>query len=122
MRTIMVVDDEPGEKRLFQMYFNKKGYNVIRCSSGKKCLEKLQSGSKPKYIFLDIFLSDEIGCELCKKIRSNDKFKDIIIVLMSSLPEKEMENKRKECKADYYIEKGTNFAETEKKIEQIINM
>ncbi len=47
--------------------------------------------SNPKIILLDILLPDIDGYEVCKIIKSNDKFKDNLIFFITAIPREEVE-------------------------------
>ncbi|MCE2852158.1 MAG: response regulator transcription factor [Roseiflexaceae bacterium] len=75
---IMVVDDEPGLRRLLNLLFSNAGYRVIESSSGPDCLAQLASHS-PDLIVLDIMMPDMDGREVCQQLRNA---KNMVPVLM----------------------------------------
>ncbi|MFM7679959.1 MAG: response regulator transcription factor [Roseiflexaceae bacterium] len=75
---IMVVDDEPGLRRLLNLLFSNAGYRVIESSSGPDCLAQLASNA-PDLIVLDIMMPDMDGREVCQQLRNA---KNMVPVLM----------------------------------------
>ncbi|KKM90823.1 hypothetical protein LCGC14_1234780, partial [marine sediment metagenome] len=61
--------------------------------------------NKPKLIILDINLPDSNGYEFCKMVKSNEKYKDILVYYFSGAPESEVMIKTIETKADGYLKK-----------------
>ncbi|KKL93933.1 hypothetical protein LCGC14_1869760, partial [marine sediment metagenome] len=61
--------------------------------------------NKPKLIILDINLPDSNGYEFCKMVKSNEKYKDILVYYFSGVPESEVRIKTIETKADGYLKK-----------------
>jgi len=44
-QSIMVVDDEPGLRRLLNLLFSNAGYRVIEANSGSDCLKQLETSA-----------------------------------------------------------------------------
>jgi CheY-like chemotaxis protein len=83
---IMVVDDEPEIVKLIKIAFSMdKKYDVLEAESGEVCLEILEKGEKVDLILLDILMPGLSGYEVCKKIKSDNRFKEIPVVMFSAL-------------------------------------
>ncbi len=66
--TILVVDDEPGIRKLLRLVFERRGYKVILAESGKEAL--MVSKRQPiTLMFVDIDLGEMSGLELCPLLR-----------------------------------------------------
>jgi DNA-binding response OmpR family regulator len=69
-RKIMVVDDEPDLREIFEAFFNEFGYEVLTAADGDEALALL--GRDPaQVIFLDLNLPGMDGLELCRRLRGN---------------------------------------------------
>lgn len=77
-QSIMVVDDEPGLRRLLNLLFSNAGYRVIEANSGSDCLKQLET-SAVDLIVLDIMMPEMDGREVCQQIRNA---KNMVPVLM----------------------------------------
>ncbi len=84
MKTIMVVDDEADIVKIACTALNLQGYNTVQASSGKECLQLLETGVKPDLIVLDIMMPEMDGYTVCKKIKSDERLKKIIVVMLSA--------------------------------------
>jgi len=107
---ILLVDDNPATLRLLTMYFERKEVTCKGVVSGAKALEELKN-NPPKVILLDIILPDIDGFEICKKIKSNQKLKNIPVFFISTIPGSEVEKRLAETKADGYILQPFNFSD-----------
>jgi DNA-binding response OmpR family regulator len=84
-KKIMVVDDEPDILSTVGQMLELNGYEVIKASDGKDCLNKLYKLSiNPDLIVLDIMMPDVSGWDLAAKLKENIKFKDIPIVFLTA--------------------------------------
>jgi DNA-binding response OmpR family regulator len=83
MMQILIVDDEEYILRLVSYNLKTEGYEVIMANNGMKGIEQAIQ-NLPDLILLDFMLPDMTGLDLCKKLRSNPRTKDIIIVFMSA--------------------------------------
>jgi CheY-like chemotaxis protein len=87
MSTIMVVDDNPEITTLVKLTLELEGYDVIEVSSGDECLGLLYSGEIPDLILLDIMMPELDGWEVSRRIKANEKLKDIKILSREQLVE-----------------------------------
>ncbi|MFW9950221.1 MAG: hypothetical protein ACFFKA_08860, partial [Candidatus Thorarchaeota archaeon] len=53
------------------------------------------------------------GYDICKKIKSNQKLKNIPVFLLTAIPGSEVEKRIEEVKADGYILKPFDFSDFE---------
>ncbi len=84
--TILVVDDVAQNIQVI-LEILKKDYNLIVANSGKKALEILKD-KKPDLILLDILMPEIDGFEVCKEIKKNQKTKNIPIIFLTILENK----------------------------------
>ena len=95
-KTIMVVDDSAFIRSLIQDTLSSAGYNIIACKDGgahEKLLELAEAAKKedvPVTEFVDAVVSDvEMprmdGMHLVKRLRESDVYKEMPIVMFSSL-------------------------------------
>ncbi|MFX1532443.1 MAG: PleD family two-component system response regulator, partial [Promethearchaeota archaeon] len=89
-------------------FFEIRGYSCKGISSGVKGLEEL-SNSIPRIVLLDIILPDINGYEICKKIKSDERLKEIPIFYITAMPESEVSGKLNETGADGYLLKPFKF-------------
>jgi len=81
--TILVVDDSKTLCAIIKKMLSENGFAVIIASNGYKCLEILET-EEPDLILLDIVMHKINGIEVCKKIKTDQRYKNIPVLLMSS--------------------------------------
>jgi len=83
-KRILVVDDEPDFCSIVQMNLEKEGFAVELAYSGVEGLEKVQA-NPPDAIVLDIMMPEMDGYEVCKKLKADEKYVDIPIILLTAV-------------------------------------
>lgn len=81
--TVLVVDDEPINRRVLQNHLNVAGYKVVEANNGKEALDLLQKRNFD-LILLDIMMPNMSGYEVCEKIRKTYSSSELPIVLLTA--------------------------------------
>lgn len=98
---ILVVDDLKTTLDFFKLILEGAGFKTTTFEYGKDALNYLKVNT-PDLIILDVVMSDIDGYSVCKKIKSNERFKDTPVVFISSL-------NNEEAKVKGYKSGGTDF-------------
>ncbi|MFA5316463.1 MAG: response regulator [Dehalococcoidales bacterium] len=91
-KRILVVDDEPDIMDVATVRLKHLGYEIIPAVDAEEALAFLQK-DVPDLVLLDLLLPKMQGDELCKMLKSDDRYKDIPIIIFTasairpSLPE-----------------------------------
>lgn len=101
-KVVLIADDSPTIRKFVSFALALKGYEIIQVSDGMQALEKLPS-EKIDLVITDLNMPNIDGFELIKTIRSNEDYKDIPIIILSSLTGKEEIEKGIETGADSYL-------------------
>jgi CheY-like chemotaxis protein len=109
---ILIVDDDISTNKVLSDIFKMKDYSSKTATSASEVFEILNRVS-PKVILLDIILPESNGYEICKKIKQQERFKDIPIYYITAVPSNEVEGKIDETGASGYFLKPFNFSEFE---------
>lgn len=80
---IFVIDDEKDIIKIVQYHLRKEGFEVIKAYSGGSALDIIDSTNNLNLVILDIMLPGMNGWEICKKLKMNDKTKDIPIIILT---------------------------------------
>ena len=82
-KKILIVDDEPDIMDVATVRLKHLGYEIIPALDAEEALAILQKGT-PDLILMDLLLPKMQGDELSKKLKSDDKFKHIPIILFTA--------------------------------------
>jgi twitching motility two-component system response regulator PilG len=80
--TVMVVDDSATVRKLVTLVLERESYKVLDASDGLEALTILNE-EIPDFIFLDITMPRIDGYTLCKLIKSDEKTREIPVVMLS---------------------------------------
>lgn len=101
-KRILIVDDEPDILRVVIFRLKKSGYEVLTAIDGQAALDLIQK-EPLDLIILDLRLPIIGGLEVCKQIKSNDKFKHIPVILFTASTGSIKEKAAEACANDYLI-------------------
>jgi len=81
---VLIVDDMPENLQLLTAIFTDKGYRVRQASCGRLALRSL--GIKaPDLVLLDINMPEMDGFEVCERIKSDERTRNIPVIFISAL-------------------------------------
>ena len=85
VRTILVVDDDPGALQLFvrMLSTTPHDYRILQASSGQRALELLQE-RQPDVMLLDLIMPGMSGFEVLKQKSAQPAIRDIPVLVISS--------------------------------------
>ena len=83
-RKLLIVDDNKGCDDLYRIRFEKAGFEVKVVYSAEQAMDLLKS-YRPDIILLDLMLPKMQGDELLKILKSDEKTKDIKIMVLTAL-------------------------------------
>jgi two-component system alkaline phosphatase synthesis response regulator PhoP len=83
-KRILVVDDEPDFCAIVQGQLEKEGFAVELAYDGVQGLEKVKA-NPPDAIVLDVMMPEMDGYEMCNKLKSDEKYADIPVILLTAV-------------------------------------
>jgi DNA-binding response OmpR family regulator len=80
---LLVVEDDEGIREMLKIVLSYEGYEVVMAQDGS-ILAELDS-IRPDIIFLDEWLCNEKGSDLCRKLKADPLTATIPVILLSAL-------------------------------------
>lgn len=103
-KKILVVDDEQVTTELAKTFLERNGFTVIIADDGETALTLAQQEA-PDLILLDVMLPTIDGFEVCKRLRSDESFKSVPILMFTARGFSSDLERGQEVGADEYIVK-----------------
>lgn len=82
-KRVLIVDDSADDIQ-FVMENLKQEFAVLVATSGKKGLELAAKNPQPDVILMDVMMPEMDGYETCRKLKENDKTKNIDVIFVSA--------------------------------------
>jgi DNA-binding response OmpR family regulator len=80
---VLVVDDDPGIRRIIEILLQKNGYTVQTAPNGQEALEVLDT-VVPDVMVLDVMMPGMSGFEVCKAVRTNKRLQSVPVVFLTA--------------------------------------
>ena len=117
----MIVEDDSFVMDIYETKLLGEGHTVVGVSNGMEAVKKLEEGIFPDIILLDIVMPYMDGLEFLRKIRSEEKYKKIPVILLTNLSQKEDVDMGLEIGAqDYLIKSQFTPSEVFEKIKKFL--
>ena len=101
---ILIVDDTPVNLKVIVDYLESYGFGIRIARSGESALRRAQY-NQPDIILLDVLMPGIDGFETCRRLKSDEKTRDIPVIFMTSLTSTEDKVKGFEAGAVDYVTK-----------------
>ena len=104
-RTILIVDDDPGIRRLIATTLEDvSGYRMTEAEDGEEAVERARAG-RPSIVFLDIDMPRLNGIEACRRLRSDPATAEATIVMLTGDSDHDAERHARRAGADLFLTK-----------------
>ncbi len=113
-KTILIVEDNELNMKLFHDLLEAHGYETLQTRDGLKALD-IAREHKPDLILMDIQLPEVSGLEVTKWLKEDDELRSIPVIAVTAFAMKGDEDKIREGGCEAYISKPisvTGFLET----------
>jgi CheY-like chemotaxis protein len=116
---ILIVDDTPVNLKLTRILLVNEGYTVLTAASAEEALEMLGS-FHPRLILADIQLPGIDGLEMTRRIKKDERTRDIAVVALTAFAMKGDEQKAIDAGCDGYITKPIDTRALGSRIRQLL--
>jgi two-component system phosphate regulon response regulator PhoB len=108
--TVLLVEDEPAQRELLAYNLEAEGFDVITADNGEDGLI-LVDENDPDLIVLDWMMPQLSGIEVCRRLKSNSKTRQIPVIMLSARAEEVDRVRGLEIGADDYVVKPYSVIE-----------
>lgn len=116
---IYCVEDEQNICELEVYTLQSVGLDAKGCSTGKELFEELEN-KLPQLILLDIMLPDEDGLNILRRLRSDERYAHIPVIMATAKGTEFDKVKGLDCGADDYIAKPFGMLEIVARIKAVL--
>lgn len=105
MKKILIIEDDPFLSEMYVAKLTEAGFEAEVVGDGKKGMLAIEK-DQPDLVLLDVVLPKMDGFEILRKVKADEKLKNIPIVLLTNLGQKNEVEKGLSLGADEYIIKA----------------
>jgi CheY-like chemotaxis protein len=103
-RTVLVVEDNPVNRKLARNVLRSRGYRVLEADTGEEGIE-LARRERPHLILMDLQLPGLDGMEATRRLKADPATRDIPVVALSAHAQEADEERAREAGCAGYISK-----------------
>jgi putative two-component system response regulator len=118
---VMVVDDEILNLKLIGAMLKPQGYEVILANDGEECLQKVAE-NPPDIILLDIMMPKLNGFDVVTKLKADERFALIPIVMVTALQDVNDRVKALEVGAEDFLTKPVDRMELRARVRSLLKV
>ena len=118
-RKILVIDDDPTVIRMTRGVLTSNGFDVLTAQEAAQGLEMAMK-DKPQLIILDVMMPIINGFNICRLMKSQENFKHIPIILLTSRSQEQDRKIGEEVGADAYVTKPFKTEDLLQKINALL--
>lgn len=118
---ILIVDDEPVNRKILQAMLHSEGYKIIQAENGPSALAMVEE-NKPDLILLDVMMPEMDGFEVCRRLKSREDTKIIPILMVTALRDKIHREQAMESGADDFLSKPIDRVELVIRVKSLLRI
>ncbi len=108
-KTVLVVEDNELNMKLFHDLLEAKGYNIVQTRNGLEAID-LAREHRPDLILMDIQLPEVSGLEVTKWIKEDDDLRSIPVIAVTAFAMKGDEERIRQGGCEAYLSKPISVA------------
>jgi CheY-like chemotaxis protein len=119
-KVVLVVDDSATVRKFIAASLNMKGFRVVTAADGVEALERMPA-EKFDLIITDLNMPDMDGFEFIRSIRDTPEYRDIPIIVLSSMTDLKNKDYALELGAVAFLEKPLSTEAIQREVFRFVN-
>jgi DNA-binding response OmpR family regulator len=122
MHTVLAADDDAAVLRLMHDILQSRKYRVVTGRTGREALAKVRE-AMPDLVILDGMLPEVHGFEICRQLKSSERFRHIPVIMVSAVHTgwRFAADVKEKYGADDYLEKPFEPADLLRRVETLLD-
>lgn len=116
-----MVDDNAQNRELIEAYLEDLGCEIRSASDGVEALQEVQA-RPPDLILLDVMMPRMSGYQVCVRVKSDPRTRDIPVVMVTALNESSDIERAVESGADDFLSKPVNRVELLTRVRSLLRV
>jgi len=119
--TVLIVDDNPQNVELLSAFLESLPVKIATAADGIEALQKVAEHN-PDLILLDIMMPHMSGYQVCQRLKSDPKTRDIQVLMVTALNELGDIERATECGTDDFVSKPVNKVELQTRVKSLLRV
>lgn len=102
---VLVVEDDSFLRKLLCDKLRREGFELFEATDGQQALDFLKD-NRPVLMLLDLMMPGIDGFQVLEAVRRDERIKDIPVIVLSNVGEKQMIERARQLGADDYLIKA----------------
>ena len=117
---ILLIEDDPDQIFLYQSKFSIEGFELVASRTGDEGIN-IAKTEKPDVILLDLVLIKESGLDVLEKLKKDEATKNIPVIVLTNLVQKENKARALELgAADFLVKTDMMPSDVVKRVREVI--
>ncbi len=118
---ILIADDQEAGRIVLEAYLEPEGYEIIAARDGLDALDRVRR-SRPDLVITDVLMPRLDGFDLCRSLRRDHALRDIPIIIITALDDREDKIRGIEAGCDDFIEKPFDREELLARVRSLLRL
>jgi CheY-like chemotaxis protein len=118
---ILIADDNLQNRELLEAYLADEGHEMLMAADGRQTLDVAME-SQPDLILLDIMMPKLSGYEVCEKLKSDERTKNIPVLMVTALRDMADIEKAVAAGADDFLSKPVHRLELRTRVKSLLRV
>lgn len=120
-KRVLIIDDDPDLRALLEFILKREGFDVEHAVDGEEAIKKIDSGTTPDLVLLDVMMPYHDGFEILENMRLKQVWNDIPVFILTARDEEEKIDRAFKLGVTDYLSKPFKPKELVARINQILN-
>lgn len=109
MAKVLIIEDDPILLKMYRRKFENSGFDVSTATEGEAGIFEAVNG-QPDFIILDLMMPKMDGAQVLKKLKSDEKTKNIPVAILTVIPKDQPSGLTRELQEQvvFYWQKDVN--------------
>lgn len=117
--TILVADDQEGQRVLIDMLLSLEGYRLVTVEDGREALAWLQDNT-PDLVILDVNMPHVDGTDVCRRLKGVSRLAHVPVVVLTAMRDDATADAVRAAGADLLVRKPLEGKEFRSKIRELL--
>ena len=119
--TVLIVDDNPQNIELLAAFLESLPVKIVTAADGIEAL-RMVGEHNPDLILLDVMMPHMSGFQVCERVKSDAKTRDIQVLMVTALNELGDIERATECGTDDFVSKPVNKFELHTRVKSLLKV